>query len=93
MRYYKGMEDQLGALGLVLNCVTLWNTFYIDKALDQLKGQGYPIAGDDVARLSPFVREHINVIGTYSFTRPDLGPAGVRQLRDPDQPDRDEDPT
>jgi hypothetical protein len=24
-RYYKGMEDQLGALGLVLNCVTLWN--------------------------------------------------------------------
>ncbi|MEV6157833.1 hypothetical protein AB0L53_46600 [Nonomuraea sp. NPDC052129] len=25
------MEDQLGALGLVLNCVTLWNTFYMDR--------------------------------------------------------------
>lgn len=24
--YHDGMEDQLGALGLVLNCVTLWNT-------------------------------------------------------------------
>jgi len=39
-RYHKGMEDQLGALGLVLNCVVLWNTFYIDAALDQLRTQG-----------------------------------------------------
>ncbi|MFF0246947.1 Tn3 family transposase [Streptosporangium sandarakinum] len=29
-RYYKGMEDQLGALGLGLSCVTLWNSFYVD---------------------------------------------------------------
>ncbi|MBW8482611.1 Tn3 family transposase [Actinomadura parmotrematis] len=90
-RYHKGMEDQLGALGLVLNCVTLWNTFYIDAALDQLKAQGYPVQDADVARLSPFVRKHINVTGTYSFTRPDLGPTGVRPLRDPDQPDGNED--
>jgi TnpA family transposase len=25
-KYHAGMEDQLGALGLVVNCVTLWNT-------------------------------------------------------------------
>jgi TnpA family transposase len=24
--YHVGMEDQLGALGLALNCITLWNT-------------------------------------------------------------------
>ncbi len=89
-RYYKGMEDQLGALGLVLNCVTLWNTFYIDAALDQLKAQGYPVRDEDVARLSPFVRAHINVNGTYSFSRPDLGPTGIRPLRDPDCGDEDE---
>ncbi|WP_202126077.1 Tn3 family transposase [Actinomadura physcomitrii] len=83
-RYYKGMEDQLSALGLVLNCVTWWNTFYIDKALTQLRAAGYPLAEEDVARLSPFVRKHINVIGTYTFAPPDLGPAGVRDLRDPD---------
>ncbi|MEU8319627.1 Tn3 family transposase [Nonomuraea sp. NPDC048881] len=90
-RYYKGMEDQLGALGLVLNCVTLWNTFYMDRALDQLKAEGYPLAEEDVARLSPFVRKHINVIGTYSFALPDLGPAGIRQLRNPDEPDWEDD--
>ncbi|GAA0826069.1 hypothetical protein GCM10009525_19970 [Streptosporangium amethystogenes subsp. fukuiense] len=57
------MEDQLGALGLVLNCVTLWNTFHMDRALDQLKAEGYPLAGEDIAHLSPFVRRHINVSG------------------------------
>ena len=30
--YYDGMEDQLSALGLVLNCIVLWNTVYMDRA-------------------------------------------------------------
>lgn len=38
---------------------------------------------EDVARLSPFVREHLNVVGKYSFLLPDLGEGGIRQLRDP----------
>jgi hypothetical protein len=84
------MEDQLGALGLVLNCVTLWNTSYIDQALTQLRTEGYPLLPEDVARLSPYMRKHINVIGTYSFAPPDLGPTGTRPLRDPDEPDLDE---
>ncbi|WTL69364.1 transposase [Streptosporangium sp. NBC_01495] len=37
----------------------------------------------DVARLSPFVRRHINMLGRYSFSLPDL-PEGLRPLRDPD---------
>lgn len=40
--YRDGQEDQLGALGLVLNCVTLWNTVYLDHALTVLREQGYP---------------------------------------------------
>lgn len=48
--YYEGMEDQLSALGLVLNCVVLWNTIYLDRALDQLRDQGYPVLDADVAR-------------------------------------------
>ena len=42
---------------------------------------------EDVARLSPFVREHLNVVGKYSFLLPDLGEGGIRQLRDPDAAD------
>ena len=32
-RYREGQEDQLGALGLVVNMIVLWNTIYMDAAL------------------------------------------------------------
>ena len=34
-RYREGQEDQLGALGLVVNIIILWNTLYLSAALDQ----------------------------------------------------------
>ena len=39
--YREGQEDQLGALGLVLNMIALWNTIYIEAALNQLREQSY----------------------------------------------------
>ncbi|MFI7643824.1 Tn3 family transposase [Nonomuraea sp. NPDC049400] len=87
-RYYDGLEDQLGALAIVLNCLVLWNTTYIDDALTQLREQGYPVQEADVARLSPFICKHINVHGRYSFYRHELGGAR-RPLRDPETPDPD----
>jgi TnpA family transposase len=89
-RYYNGMEDQLGALGLVLNCVVLWNTRYLDAALAQLRAASYPVRNEDVARLSPFIRQHVNMHGRYSFYLPDLA-GGLRALRDPDSTDDEED--
>lgn len=90
-RYREGMEDQLGALGIVLNCAVLWNTVYIDAALRQLRAQGFPVRDEDVARLSPFMRRHINVHGKYSFAIPDLPSGAIRQLRDPDPDAVDDD--
>ena len=88
--YHEGMEDQLGALGLVLNCITLWNTVYLDAVLARLRAEGDPVRDEDVARLSPFMRRHLNVHGHYSFQLPEL--AGRRRaLRDPDGPDDDAD--
>jgi TnpA family transposase len=49
--YREGQEDQLGALGLVLNAVVLWNTRYIDAAVAALRSSGYPVADEDAARL------------------------------------------
>jgi TnpA family transposase len=85
--YHAGMEDQLGALGLVTNCITLWNTAYLDMILDQLRASGYPVREQDVARLHPYWYKHINVAGHYSFHAQELGAAGRRPLRDPDLPD------
>lgn len=87
--YQSGMEEQLGALGLVLNCVTLWNTRYMDAAPRQLRAQGYPVLDADRARLSPFVHKHINVLGSYSFSAAELA-RGLRALRDPDAADEDD---
>ncbi len=42
-RYERGLENQLGALGLVLNCVVLWTTVYLDAAVRQLRARGYPV--------------------------------------------------
>ncbi len=85
-----GLENQLGALGLVLNCATLWTTRYLDAAVTQLRDQDYPIREEDLARLSPFVHSHLGVLGTYTFATPDLAPGTIRDLRDPDAPEDDE---
>jgi TnpA family transposase len=67
-RYRDGQEDQLGALGLVTNAVVLWNTIYMQAALDHLRQQSVDVRDEDEARLSPLIHEHINVLGHYSFT-------------------------
>jgi len=84
-RYREGQEDQLSALGLVVNIIVLWNTIYIDAALTQLRQEGYLVKDEDVARLSPFIHDrHINLLGRYSFTVPDAVTRGeLRPLRNP----------
>lgn len=83
-RYRKGMEDQLGALGLVVNALVLWNTRYLQQALEQWQQtEGEPPA-DEVARLSPLLHEHVNMLGRYDFTLPERIAAGeLRPLRSP----------
>jgi TnpA family transposase len=83
-RYRQGQEDQLGALGLIVNAVVLWNTIYIDAALKQLRKEGLAVRDEDVARLSPLGHEHINMLGRYTFTLPDVVARGkLRPLRNP----------
>jgi Tn3 transposase DDE domain-containing protein len=88
-RYREGQEDQLGALGLVLNGVVLWTTRYMDAALAHLRRTGYPVQEEDVARLSPLQFKHINFLGRYAFSAP--LPGQLRPLRDPAALDEDED--
>ena len=84
-RYREGQEDQLGALGLVVNAIILWNTLYINAALEQLASEGYPISPGDVARLSPLVFDHINLLGRYAFAVPEAVSRGeLRPLRNPE---------
>jgi hypothetical protein len=69
--------------------VVLWNTFYMDLAVKQLRTDGYPVHDADVARLSPLGFKHIHFLGRYAFTPSE--PGQVRPLRDPAAADDDED--
>lgn len=83
-RYRDGQEDQLGSLGLVVNVVVLWNTIYMDAALNQLRAEGYEVKPEDVVHLSPLSFGHINMLGRYAFTLPEIIARGeLRPLRDP----------
>jgi TnpA family transposase len=83
-RYREAQEDQLGALGLVVNIIVLWNTIYMDAALEKLQKEGHPIQPEDVARLSPLGFEHVNLLGRYAFSLPESVIRGeLRPLRNP----------
>jgi len=83
-RYREGQEDQLSALGLVVNVLVLWNTVYMQVVLNQLRAEGHDVHPDDVARLSPLRYKHINFLGRYSFNLGESVANGkLRPLRSP----------
>ncbi|MGV9306566.1 Tn3 family transposase [Nonomuraea sp. NPDC003727] len=74
--YQEGVEDQIGALGLVSNAIVLFDTRSMDAALTHLRTSGSEAREEDVARLAPFVRHHINLMGRQL---PEM-PGGLRPL-------------
>ena len=57
----------------------LWNTRYLDRAVNYLLDQGRTVAIDDIARLSPLIHDHINLHGRHKFTLD--GPTAHGHLR------------
>jgi hypothetical protein len=85
-RYREGQEDQLSALGLVVNVIVLWNTIYMDTALSQLRLEGIL----SVMKMSPNYRRLAmstsNMLDRYSFVVPESVTRGeLRPLRNPSQ--------
>lgn len=80
----QGQEEQLGALGLVLNAVTHWNAIYMQEAIAKLSSEDLEIDPSDIARLSPILWRHINFLGRYDISLPESVAQGkLRPLRDP----------
>jgi TnpA family transposase len=83
-RYREGQEDQLGALGLVVNAVVLWNTRYLDAALTKVRATEVAVKPEDVQRLSPLLLDHVNVLGRYEFAlKESIRQGQLRPLREP----------
>jgi hypothetical protein len=87
-RYREGQEDQLGALGLVVNAVCLFNSLYLDEAVRRLRDDGAEVVHEDLARVSPLAWEHVRVLGRYHFALDEsVAGGGLRPLRDPSELD------
>lgn len=85
--YKEGQEDQLGALGLVLNMIILWNTRYMEVAIHHLRDSGFDVRDEDVSRLTPLIWAHIELHGRFAFPDHRLEPGALRPLRDPTLPE------
>lgn len=93
--YRTGQEDQLGALGRVLDAAVLWTPRYLDAAVEHLRApppeeREHDVLNEDLARVSPLKHANVNYLGRYSFgARPPR--EGLRPLRDPATIHLDED--
>ena len=55
------------ALNLVVAAIILWNTAYLDRALQLLQEEGIAIPEDMPPHISPLGWEHITITGTYHW--------------------------
>jgi len=81
----RGLENQsyrASGLTLITAAITLWNTVYIENAINQLKKKGLPLNDQLLSHLSPLGWEHINLTGDYIWrTNKKLSEGRYRPLR------------
>ncbi|MDQ7027706.1 MAG: Tn3 family transposase [Anaerolineae bacterium] len=64
----RSLQDQqyrASALNLVVSAITLWNTIYIEKAVEHLRNKGWEITDKHLEHLTPLGWEHISLTGDY----------------------------
>lgn len=55
------------AINLMILCLAIWNTIYMQRAIRSLREEGYRINQEDLGFLSPFGHAHINLYGQFFF--------------------------
>jgi len=55
------------SINLMILCLVIWNTIYMQRAIRSLREEGYQINQEDLGFLSPFGHAHINLYGQFFF--------------------------
>jgi TnpA family transposase/transposase len=75
-------QHRASGLALVTAAIALWNTIYLGRAVNALRGRGEIVPDGLLAHLAPLGWQHINLTGDYLWgTDVGLGPDGFRPLR------------
>ena len=81
-RSYENQRHRASGLNLLVSAIILWNTTYLQRAVDHLRKQCHHPEPGDLAHLSPLGWEHVNLTGDYHRgTSLTLGPDQFRPLR------------
>jgi TnpA family transposase len=64
-RNFENQRYRASGLTLVTAAIILWNTVYVERAINALKANGRPIDDNLLQYLSPLGWEHINLTGDY----------------------------
>ena len=62
---FEGQRYRAIGLNLLTAAIVLWNTVYIERAVNTLRTSGYEINDEHLQYLSPLGWEHINLTGDY----------------------------
>lgn len=79
-RSLRDQQYRASALNLVVSAITVWNTIYIEKAVEYLRNQGWDITDKHLEHLTPLGWEHISLTGDYIWN-PTLS-TSLTNLRD-----------
>ena len=66
-KQYEAQTNQAMCLNVVTNAVIIWNTVYMQAALEALREEGYAVKDEDLVHLSPARFAHIHRYGKYHF--------------------------
>lgn len=83
-RHHEAQTEQALCLTVVTNAVVLFNTVYLQDALEALREEGHTVTDEQVLHLSPALLDHINIYGSLTFdVEAELARTGHRALRPP----------
>jgi hypothetical protein len=81
-RSFENQRHRASGLNLIVAAIILWNTTYLQRAIDHLRKQGHHPVPGDLVHLSPLEWEHINLTGLYPLGRCfDAQPVGDREMQ------------
>lgn len=68
-RSFENQCYRASGLNLVIAAIVLWNTVYLERAIQALKSHGRPIDDSLLQHISPLGWEHINLSGDYIWKK------------------------
>lgn len=65
-RSFENQRHRASGLNLVVAAIVLWNTVYLERAVNALRAHGHAVDDDLLQHLSPLGWDHINLTGDYT---------------------------